>query len=275
LPAGAIHPDLVHRLAAEASKSAGHVLNICIRALDYLPPVDITFGEYLRGLITADFDLVRDDPYNYRVAFVEAFRKRGMYPLGLDTLSVDTLRWEGLSLSKPPRQYTTIVRQLKRYADACFYISDREALFDETRKQRKQLHQTLQTVFADTPEFAPTLGLTPNVDFEVHELRRSLRVGPDGQHVPQIMVALTQSRPIKIAGAKEERTFSGGSTLIVDLSKPAIDYAIIKRLDSTSREERTAAFLTDALKDPLRALMIAPDQSEPFAGLHALADVTS
>src|SRR5205085_5305417 len=60
LPAGAIHPDLVHRLASEASKSASHVLNICIRALDYVPPVDITFGEFLRGLITADADLVED-----------------------------------------------------------------------------------------------------------------------------------------------------------------------------------------------------------------------
>ena len=54
LSAGAIHPDLVHRLAAEAVKSAKHILDMCIRALDYIPPVDITFGEYLRGLITAD-----------------------------------------------------------------------------------------------------------------------------------------------------------------------------------------------------------------------------
>ncbi|MDQ2973990.1 MAG: S8 family serine peptidase, partial [Acidobacteriota bacterium] len=89
LPSGAIHPDLVRRLAAEAAKSAGHVLNMCIRALDYIPPVDITFGEYLRGIITADGDLVEEDRYNYRIAFVEAFRRRGIYPRNLDTLSVD------------------------------------------------------------------------------------------------------------------------------------------------------------------------------------------
>ncbi|MEP6764551.1 MAG: S8 family serine peptidase, partial [Gemmatimonadaceae bacterium] len=47
---GAIHPDLVKRLAAEAVKAATHVLNMCIRALDYLPPVDVTFFEYLRAL---------------------------------------------------------------------------------------------------------------------------------------------------------------------------------------------------------------------------------
>jgi len=107
LPAGAIHPDLARRLADEAAKSASHVLTMCIRALDYRPPVDVTFFEYLRALITADYDLVRDDELNYRVAFVEAFRRRGIYPLNLGdpssdaprTLSVDTLRWQGIDLT--------------------------------------------------------------------------------------------------------------------------------------------------------------------------------
>ena len=40
LPEGEIPNDLVNRLSQEASKTAGHVLNICIRALDYCPPVD-------------------------------------------------------------------------------------------------------------------------------------------------------------------------------------------------------------------------------------------
>ena len=35
---------------------------MCIRALDYCPAVDITFGEYLRALITADLDAVPNDP---------------------------------------------------------------------------------------------------------------------------------------------------------------------------------------------------------------------
>src|SRR5262249_36002506 len=39
LKPGAIHPDLVHRLAREANRSASHVLAMCIRALDYVPPV--------------------------------------------------------------------------------------------------------------------------------------------------------------------------------------------------------------------------------------------
>src|SRR5690606_9801627 len=47
LPAGELHPDLVNRLAEEASKAAGHVLRICIRAIDFCPPVDLTFGDFL------------------------------------------------------------------------------------------------------------------------------------------------------------------------------------------------------------------------------------
>ena len=49
LPQGEIHPDLVNRLAGEASKTATHVLTMCVRALDFCPPVDITFGEYPAG----------------------------------------------------------------------------------------------------------------------------------------------------------------------------------------------------------------------------------
>ena len=90
---GDLHPDLVNRLSGEASKAAGHVLNMCIRALDYCPPVDITFGDFLRAIITADLDLVADDQKNYRLVFIDAFRRRGIYPSGIKTLSVESLRY--------------------------------------------------------------------------------------------------------------------------------------------------------------------------------------
>lgn len=284
LPSGAIHPDLVHRLADEAAKSAKHVLNMCIRALDYIPPVDITFGEYLRGIITADFDMISDDHYNYRVAFVEAFRGRGIYPRDLDTLSVDTLRWQGYSIWKLPKEdqvsidqeYGKIIKQLKKYADACLYINDRKALFKETRKQRIILHQALKKAFAATPKFAEELGIDPTEDaltmhsFEVHELRRSLKTGPGGQQIPQIVVALTQTREIVVGDRVQ--TFRGGSTLVVDLSKPEIKYRIGKNINSEKRLKITKDFLRGVNEDPLKALMFAPDRAEPFAALHTLAD---
>ena len=210
LPAGAIHPDLVHRLASEAAKSARHVLNMCIRALDYVPPVDITFGEYLRAIITADFDLVEDDDLRYRVAFVEAFRKRGIYPEGLETLSVDTLRWEGLDIDSVPPEYEKIIASLKQFADQCFYISSREEVFQLARNQRRELHGLLEKVFTASPDFASALGIDPKSSFEVHELRRALRTGPDGNTIPQIIAAFTQSTTIDVNGP---RAFQGGRPL--------------------------------------------------------------
>jgi subtilisin family serine protease len=274
LPLGAIHPDLVRRLAAEAAKSAGHVLNMCIRALDYIPSVDITFGEYLRGIITADADLVQDDRYNYRVAMVEAFRKRGIYPLGLDTLSVDTLRWHGVELNITSEQVSGLISQLKQYADKCFYISSREELFTETRLQRKELHAAIEKLLEQVPEVAVKLGLDPSHGFEVHSLHRSLRVGPDGQYLPQIILALTQTRRLKLNGTDEPHDFRGGTTIIIDLAKVAIQYAIVKRLNSDTREERTIAFMKQAMQDPLQRLLLTPTQ-EPFGALHTLGDVAS
>lgn len=93
LKPGELHPDLVDRLADEASKSAQHVLNMCIRALDYCPPVDVTFGDYLRAIITADSDLYAEDEFGYRIAFIEAFRRRGIYPGDIRTLSEESLSW--------------------------------------------------------------------------------------------------------------------------------------------------------------------------------------
>src|SRR6185503_8334764 len=92
LPSGDLHPDLVNRLAMEAAKAAKQLLLMCIRAIDYCPPVDITYGDYMRALITADYDLVPEDERNYRVAIIEAFRGWGIYPRDVRTLSVDSLR---------------------------------------------------------------------------------------------------------------------------------------------------------------------------------------
>jgi subtilisin family serine protease len=289
LAPGAIHPDLVQRLTREASLSAGHVLTMCVRALDYLPPVDLTFFEYLRALITADFDVVRNDRLNYRVAFVEAFRRRGIYPVDLDnrsadtprTLSVETLRWQGVDFAGLckgkegiARRYLDMMEQLKRYADACLYVKDRERLFNRTREERRELHKKLVRAFQAEPDFAQhlALDLTNGQGFEVHELRPSMRSTPDGRYIPQVVVALTQSARVAADGETPAHVFRGGSTLVVDLTQPEIKYVVRKRLASESRRARTAQFMRAVAGDPLRGLFFGPERREPFAALHSLAD---
>ena len=132
----------------------------------------------------------------------------------------------------------------------------------------------LTIAFRAVPEFAGELGLDPQQGFEVHELRRAMRISPDGRNIPQVIVALTQSRAIEAnqADGTPGYVFRGGSTLVVDLSIPEIKYRIFKNIASKSRQDRTAAFIRDAAADPLRALFLMPERPEPFAALHALAD---
>jgi hypothetical protein len=89
-----LSPQLIKRLAEEAAHTADSVLQVCVRGLDYLPPVGPTFGEYLRAIITADTDLVPNDPLKYRVAFAEAFRKRGIPVPGVISYAPEALCWE-------------------------------------------------------------------------------------------------------------------------------------------------------------------------------------
>jgi subtilisin family serine protease len=289
LAPGAIHPDLVSRLTQEAAVSAGHVLTMCVRALDYLPPVDVTFFEYLRALITADFDVVPNDRLDYRVAFVEAFRRRGIYPVDLDnrsadtprTLSVETLRWQGVDFAGLhkgkdgiTKRYLEMMEQLKRYADACLYVKDRERLFHRTREERRELHKKLVRAFHAEPDFPQRLALdlANGQGFEVHELRPSMRSTPDGRYIPQVVVALTQSARVAADGDTPAHVFRGGSTLVVDLAEPEIKYVVRKRLASASRRARTAQFIRTVAGDPLRGLFFGRERREPFAALHSLAD---
>jgi hypothetical protein len=91
LPAGDMHPDLVNRIAGEATLTAQSILTMCIRSFEYLPPVDITFGDFLRALVTADSELSPMDEYGQRQAMIEAFRARGIYPDHVSSLSEESL----------------------------------------------------------------------------------------------------------------------------------------------------------------------------------------
>ena len=81
-------------LAQEASDVATRFLDICIRAIDYCPPVDVEMGEYLRALVTADAELVHDDKWGYREALMRSFRRRQIFPDHVEFMTEDAVRWQ-------------------------------------------------------------------------------------------------------------------------------------------------------------------------------------
>jgi hypothetical protein len=68
------------RVAEEGVKSAQHLLGMLLRALDYLPPVELEFCDVIDSVLTADERLVPDDEHGYRDALRVAFARFGIVP---------------------------------------------------------------------------------------------------------------------------------------------------------------------------------------------------
>ncbi len=64
----------------EGARAADHLLTMAIRAIDYCPPVDLSFSDYLSALLTVDREVVPDDRYGYREALLSNFRDFGISP---------------------------------------------------------------------------------------------------------------------------------------------------------------------------------------------------
>lgn len=234
LPQGELQPDLVNRLAGEAAKAAGHVLRMCIRALDYCPPVDITFGEYLRAIITADFDLISDDSRDYRLAFIDAFRRRGIYPQGIKTLSEESLRYccEPILKGETKKLFKIIIKFLREYRNEVIYQTDRKKIYNISRdyiggtKSLKGLHKRIFFKFEDSSEFEKLTGLVFNArwpdfgirtshayskdgtgpSFRVQKLRVVSRTGPEGNQINYIVFTMVQRAGVVVTD-KEITTY--------------------------------------------------------------------
>ena len=66
------------RVAEEGVKSAAHLLGMLVRALDYLPPVDLEFADVIDAVVTADKRLAPEDDHGYRTALERSFAKFGI-----------------------------------------------------------------------------------------------------------------------------------------------------------------------------------------------------
>lgn len=99
---------LAERLAHEASRTAEQFFVICARALDYCPPVDITFGDFLRAILTADLDLHPTDEDGVRDALMQGFRLRGIVAADATYFSEESLCWPRVDDNALPPVVATI-----------------------------------------------------------------------------------------------------------------------------------------------------------------------
>jgi hypothetical protein len=237
---GDIHPDLANRLAKEAAKAADHFLNICIRAIDYMPVVDPTFGDFLRAIITADSDLVDDDRFGYRAAFIDAFRSRGIVPEGVSSYAEEALMW------RPPE--APAGDALPKCVGLRFDDSlsgGPEANEEQHNQFWKQVRHNKEVLNRFRDENRDVLGLSKDLDVKDLEPRYNKvhRVSPDGALKLDVVCQLIQQREVLLDPADltaPKFKFIGGTTLILCARDGTIRYAIKKPIGDVKNDAENA-----------------------------------
>jgi len=259
-----LHADLANRLAAEAAKTATRIQNICLRALDYCPPVDITFGDYLRALVTADRDAVADDARGYRAALINAFRARGIRPEGVFSYSEDSLCWEG---REEPLNWEKAVNFQRLWRDLSRF---------EDQPDSRNAQRLYKRLWGKAGTYKAALELDPGIPVQAKSINTLHRVQPDGSLRRQIVAELVQKRArVRIDPGDPSAgtfTFRGGSTLIID-RKGHVRYCISRPVSGKAGEarlERQRAFLQRLGEGFALAPYVAFDHERDtgFRGIH-------
>ncbi|MDZ4406263.1 MAG: hypothetical protein U1A53_26630 [Prosthecobacter sp.] len=284
MPGEKLPPHLIDALSSVAAKSASHVLRMCIRAIDYCPPVDVNFGDFLRAMVTADKDVVPDDERNYRIAIVESFRRYGVYPMDLSSLSAESLLWRmptteiafpGMLNWRPARTRQEEYDQGKKW---CLRLSQ---WFSQGANKLPE-NVVREMGLAIRPHATKTLegGADEMALIEVTSARLSRKTGTDGEQAVHWIITVSQRRrgyfdpAVQAAqdrGAERgdpDFYFLGGCTLLVDPATRKAKLCVAKDILSEERLVRARSFnLEFASPDPTFRERATLTDEEPFSAL--------
>jgi hypothetical protein len=261
LPEGELQADLADAAAGEASSAAQEVLTMCLRAFEYLPPVDVTFGDYLRAIVTADFELNPKDEFERRAAFIDSFRMRGIYAPNVSSLAEEALR-----LDRPPELENVALAEgiVGQALARQFEYMDVAA---GERRSRSVVDPTLLVDFAKTN--AEALQLDRNRKIALAGFHPSFHVDENGQLRAELVAQWVQTprdeSRIEVGGVP----LRGGVTVVFS-SDGAVRYVAAKPLPGAhlmtdtqreAAEARVAEFYAyaDAL-DSQDAMLVWADQ---------------
>jgi hypothetical protein len=222
--------SMANLLAEVASRTAEDLFQICARAIDYCPPVDITFGDYLRAVMTAHRDFYPTDKEGVRDAFMQAFRLRGIVPDDAQYFSEQSLCWPQV-----PQEMLPPVEGL--------IFGDPNGLTNE----EKDINGEVLRAYAR--KNAARLGFLTGHLITVPSYHPAFRLAPDGSLHIDMVVEMSQKYDAPFDPDKPELgTFPmhGGTTLLI--TKPPLEqgehapgvirYSIQKRLVGSQGQKR-------------------------------------
>jgi hypothetical protein len=229
----------------QATTVADHLLTMTIRAIDYCPPTDITFPDFLSALLTIDHEVVPDDSkYGYRDALLANFRAYGIeLPAGVNPDGT----W-------------------KRCSGGLVYSCTH---FDSLLRDKVEVFRFLW-------ENRRKLELNPDGYIEVESVQPSWRLGPDGfilhetvaeyvqiltLTVGELKKALDIEAPEDMPRWRRVRIFGGGALIFDEYGQ--LKYHIRNRIENAARQTKRLKYLWENgfFDQP-------PDAKSHFAMLH-------
>jgi hypothetical protein len=238
----------IHRtvVAEEGSRAADYLLTMCIRALDYTPPVHLQFGDFLSAVLTADSEIRPDDSqYGFRAHLLASFRAYGIEPASPGT----------------------------REAPGCWRAEDASGL-ELTRTHFEPMQRDPDEVFWFVWENRAALKVDEGAYGHVISVRPCLRVAPDGFPLRETVAEFVQvvtltPDELRAAGIRipqgfdgETVTLRGGNTLVFD-EYGRLKFNIHNRiLDRESQSARLRYLWEEGYLDP------GASSERGFAALH-------
>jgi hypothetical protein len=197
LPAGALPPDLVSRVAREAATTADRLLRIVVRAFEFLPVVDVTFGDVLRAIVTGDRMLHPDDELRLRATLVEALRRRGIYPGSVASLAEDVLTWPEpvVPMSLTDGAEPVDLHDLIVEATARLDLGEPLAATAQDATAGQVLERVGGPLWNWAHRHAHELGLDPGTEIKVCGAHVSYLQASDSLPRPIVVFQFTQRRP--------------------------------------------------------------------------------
>ncbi len=195
------------RVVEDGAEIADTFLTMVIRALDYTPPVHVEFGDFLSAALTSDAEVRPDDSrYGLRRRLLERFRDYGIEPASAGDGAGNVGFW------RPP-----------------------PAGVEYGRTHFEQMRSEPDEVFRFAWENRDELELSKEAYSRVISVRPSVRVGPDGFVLREVVAELIQTLAVKArelhrygirrpAGMPGEVdvTLQGGGTMVFD------EYGLLK-----------------------------------------------
>lgn len=252
------------RAAEEGSKAAEHLLRMCIRAIDYTPPTEFEFADFLDAVITSDEQMAPDDnkEHDYRGSLRSAFAEYGITPPEQRIIPIS-------SLKRKPRYERFNFASLRSDPDEVFrFIWENDELLE----------------------------ISLDFDTVVESVRPSTRVGPDGFVVNETVVTYLQrldaragelrdlsrqkkyrhssaprlfSIPAGVDPAAEVQIFGGGAIIFDQFGRPKF-HQHKPLLDWKRQAARLRHFVRKGRADSKNRFGFTShaDLEEPFAAFH-------